>query len=434
MSEAKKEISGETMKKSGFKKIVLKKILIEAEVPVDFAAIDTLDVWTMDDEQFSCVYYKILPQSEPVALREQLESIASNLGETINAGCDQDAVSRIGAYIDELFVVARLITQATPVALSFDYVRKTNVARCLRWHPEGINSWSESDWLTAIAGELGELASLIKMRNRERDGLAGNKFSPTMKQIADEIADVFFYLDLLAASFEIDLSNAIVSKFNEVSERVGFPDRMQFAPSAQHPDDIAVDRFAQSMKEKLAKKRGEGRGGWENKDECTAEFLSELLIGHVGKGDPIDVANFAMMLHQRGERIISPAPAVPEGYALVPIEPTTEMIKAGEATFKSYCFRHTNGAIPVWQSMVIAASTPPAAWDASMIKQPDWGHVQEGFYRGALESRANPDAMDADFRRAADAYTKLIFERVDPESERRLREGDFALPIAEAKS
>jgi len=110
--------------------------------------------------------------------------------------------------------------------LTFEDFRAANVARCLKWHPEGIESWSPSDWLTAVTGELGELASLLKMRNRERDGITGNKFSPTDKQIADELADVFTYLDLLAAAMGIDLGEAAVSKFNEVSERVGFPDRL----------------------------------------------------------------------------------------------------------------------------------------------------------------------------------------------------------------
>lgn len=70
-----------------------------------------------------------------------------------------------------------------------------------------------------------------------------------------------------------------------------------------HEDDLAVDRFAAAMKEKLAKKRAEGRGGWENKDECSNELLTILLRHHVDKGDPVDVGNFAMMIHQRGERI-----------------------------------------------------------------------------------------------------------------------------------
>lgn len=70
-----------------------------------------------------------------------------------------------------------------------------------------------------------------------------------------------------------------------------------------HSDDLAVDRFAAAMKAKLAKKREEGRGGWEG-PTCSAEFLSTLLREHVEKGDPLDVGNLAMMLHQRGERIV----------------------------------------------------------------------------------------------------------------------------------
>lgn len=110
--------------------------------------------------------------------------------------------------------------------LTFAEFRKANVERCRKWHPAGIGSWSPSDWLTAVTGELGELASLLKMRNRERDGLPGNKFSPTQKQIADEVADVMTYLDLLAEALGVDLASAAVEKFNEVSERVGFPDRL----------------------------------------------------------------------------------------------------------------------------------------------------------------------------------------------------------------
>lgn len=111
-------------------------------------------------------------------------------------------------------------------SLTFDEFRAANKARCLKWHPAGIESWSPSDWLTAVTGELGELASLLKMRNRERDGLPGNKFSPTQKQIADEIADVLTYLDLLAEVLGVNLGQAAIEKFNEVSVRVGFPDRL----------------------------------------------------------------------------------------------------------------------------------------------------------------------------------------------------------------
>ncbi|HUD91217.1 hypothetical protein [Sphingobium sp.] len=79
-------------------------------------------------------------------------------------------------------------------------------------------------------------------------------------------------------------------------------------------DDVAVDRFAAAMKAKLAKKRAEGRGGWHDRQDCPAERLSAMLRAHVDKGDPLDVGNFAMMLHQRGDSITPPTtPAVESG-------------------------------------------------------------------------------------------------------------------------
>ncbi|WP_420994086.1 hypothetical protein ACKI2N_001830 [Cupriavidus sp. 30B13] len=68
----------------------------------------------------------------------------------------------------------------------------------------------------------------------------------------------------------------------------------------QHLDDIAVDGTAEAMKQRLAEKRAEGRGGWHDPEESTVEYIAALLVGAVVKGKPIDVANFAMMLHQRG--------------------------------------------------------------------------------------------------------------------------------------
>ncbi|HUD41997.1 MAG TPA: hypothetical protein VMR06_08365 [Dokdonella sp.] len=71
-----------------------------------------------------------------------------------------------------------------------------------------------------------------------------------------------------------------------------------------HSDDLAVDRFARAMKDKLAAARAKGRGGWDDKADCTQEHLSNLLRQSVEKGDPRDVANFCMFLHDRGEAIL----------------------------------------------------------------------------------------------------------------------------------
>ena len=107
-------------------------------------------------------------------------------------------------------------------------LRETNLARCLRWHPNGLEEWSLSDWVLATAGELGEAMNVIKKLNRERDGLVGNDVSEQelQKQLADEIADTAIYLDLLAARAGVDLSEAIRNKFNVVSERNNFPERL----------------------------------------------------------------------------------------------------------------------------------------------------------------------------------------------------------------
>lgn len=89
----------------------------------------------------------------------------------------------------------------------------------------------------------------------------------------------------------------------------------------QHPDDAAVDRFAIAMKAKLAAARRKGRGGWDDPEACSVEFLADLLVGHVGKGNPgnfEDIANLAMMLHQRGADPAALAGKLPEPAAPKP--------------------------------------------------------------------------------------------------------------------
>lgn len=94
--------------------------------------------------------------------------------------------------------------------------------------PKGFNhavdSWSLSDWITATAGELGEAANVAKKLNRVRDDIPGNAETPEQLRdaLADEIADTFIYLDLLAQSQGIDLEDAVVSKFNRTSEKIGY--------------------------------------------------------------------------------------------------------------------------------------------------------------------------------------------------------------------
>ena len=69
----------------------------------------------------------------------------------------------------------------------------------------------------------------------------------------------------------------------------------------EHPDDLAIDRFAEAMKAKMRRSREEKRrNGWQT---ASAAHLTYLMVEHLEKGDPVDVANFAMMLHQNGQRL-----------------------------------------------------------------------------------------------------------------------------------
>ena len=80
-----------------------------------------------------------------------------------------------------------------------------------------------------------------------------------------------------------------------------FP-RIEFEkpPTQADIDNAAVDKLAQAMKDKLAEKREQGYHGWET---CKHGDLVQLLINHVDKGDPIDVANFCAFLFARGEQL-----------------------------------------------------------------------------------------------------------------------------------
>lgn len=93
--------------------------------------------------------------------------------------------------------------------------------------PTGFNhslsSWSLSDWMTAVMGELGEAANVAKKLNRIRDNIAGNKETEAAlrKKLASELADTFIYLDLIFQSLGIDPAEQITQTFNAKSAEIG---------------------------------------------------------------------------------------------------------------------------------------------------------------------------------------------------------------------
>lgn len=150
--------------------------------------------------------------------------------------------------------------------------------------------------------------SLIKARCEHKDHCATGGISPDTTLILslvlalvqagtdtraplsrDEIAEIIWSM---TGGNDVDLSGKIADTI--LARLTSFD---------QHPDDAAVDRFAQAMKDKLKHAREvKGRSGWET-NFCSDPHLAEELILHICKsntGTYEDVANFCMMLHQRG--------------------------------------------------------------------------------------------------------------------------------------
>lgn len=111
--------------------------------------------------------------------------------------------------------------------ISFALLRAANTARLptfknARGEPahtkEDGSDWSLSDWSNALCGEVGELASIIK--KVRRGDMTVDEARPAA---AKELADVQTYLDLLAKQLGVDLGQATVDKFNEISARADSP-------------------------------------------------------------------------------------------------------------------------------------------------------------------------------------------------------------------
>lgn len=108
--------------------------------------------------------------------------------------------------------------------LTFNTLRGANIARLPEFrnskgeltHPNGVNDWTIPEWSNAVFGEGGEAANIIKKIHRGDLSLDEARAS-----LADELADIITYIDLLALRAGIDLGSATMKKFNEVSERVG---------------------------------------------------------------------------------------------------------------------------------------------------------------------------------------------------------------------
>lgn len=85
------------------------------------------------------------------------------------------------------------------------------------------SDWPPEKWALAMLGEFGEAANAMKKVWRG-DG--------SREHVASELADGICYLVLLAYHANIDLTEAVVEKWNKISEEHVVPERLARCASA----------------------------------------------------------------------------------------------------------------------------------------------------------------------------------------------------------
>ena len=104
------------------------------------------------------------------------------------------------------------------MSLNLEDLRYANTKRCRKWDVNGSHTIEFAT--IELAGEVGEVCNNVKKYLRATSGMVGGLVD--CGNLADELADVIICVDLLAAKFDIDLSKAVVAKFNKTSVKHGF--------------------------------------------------------------------------------------------------------------------------------------------------------------------------------------------------------------------
>lgn len=111
--------------------------------------------------------------------------------------------------------------------LTFAELSAVSQSRRDRWHTPDTEPWTGADWSNAMCGEAGEAANVVKKLRRHETGMADKiPVDELVRMLADELGDVVAYCDLLGRHYGIDLGAAVARKFNFISEREGFPERL----------------------------------------------------------------------------------------------------------------------------------------------------------------------------------------------------------------
>lgn len=119
--------------------------------------------------------------------------------------------------------------------LTFDFLFRTNIERCKRWHPGGIEEWSALEWAGAMTGKAGEAANAAKklkrveskLQNINAPGRQLIEVAQAQIAIAAECADTILYALLLMARIGVDdPERTLRTIFNRKSIEYGFPERI----------------------------------------------------------------------------------------------------------------------------------------------------------------------------------------------------------------
>lgn len=113
-----------------------------------------------------------------------------------------------------------------------DTLRTANIVRQARW--PGAHKADLTFRALEVCGEVGELAEAVKKYLRRREGIAGSQAS--VRNIADELGDVIVTCDLLARDLDIDLSEAVMRKFNQTSDKYGIDVKIVDSGQVQHAE------------------------------------------------------------------------------------------------------------------------------------------------------------------------------------------------------
>ena len=122
-----------------------------------------------------------------------------------------------------------------PDKLTFEELSETNKQRCeTHFHP--ISNWMPWEWSNAMAGETGEACNISKKMNRiwpanqykqNWNKPEDQRMAELEERLAEEVADVVIYADLLMQRIGRSLGAEIIKKFNSKSVEIGSEIKLQ---------------------------------------------------------------------------------------------------------------------------------------------------------------------------------------------------------------